>query len=200
MDELSPSQITLLLNQMAKGDDKALERLYRHYNKSLAAFVRHLVIADEVVDDIIHDTFVAVYKNPLGYDGSCRFFTWLCAIAKNKALDHQRKAMRRDRLKVEDWNDETEDIPNVSEDVLGHFEEKELQEIMLGCIDQLPNTQREAIYWVYYHDMRLEDVANLQNSPTNTIKTRLLHARHKLRECLINIYASEDIDKIFPNL
>jgi RNA polymerase sigma-70 factor (ECF subfamily) len=189
MDELSSPQLSRLLNRIADHDDKAIEQLYRHYHRPLYAFVRHLIRVEEAAEDIVHDTFLAVRKNPLGYDGSCKFFTWLCAIAKNKALDYQRKTQRRERLPLEEWNETlAETTADLSWDVLGHIEGVELNEVMLGCIDRLPLTQREAVYWVYYQDAKLEEVAILQDSPVNTIKTRLLQARLKLRDCLEQVY------------
>jgi RNA polymerase sigma-70 factor (ECF subfamily) len=196
MDELTSTQINSLLNQIAVGNDKAIETLYRHYHRPLFAFVRHLINVDEAADDIVHDTFLAVHKNPLGFNGSCKFFTWLCSIAKNKTLDHQRKTMRRLQLPVEEWNDELADTTaDTSWDVLGHFENIELGDIMQGCIDKLPSPQREATYWVYYQDLRLEEVAKYQDSPVNTIKTRLLHARLKLRDCLEKVYGLADRER-----
>lgn len=196
MDELISTQIDTLLNQIAAGNDKAIETLYRHYHRPLFAFVRHLINADEAADDIVHDTFMAVWKNPLNFNGRSKFFTWLCAIAKNKTLDHQRKIQRHQRLPIDEWDDDLADTAaDASWDVQGHFEDIELNEIMQGCIDALPLPQREATYWVYYQDLRLEEVARLQNSPANTIKTRLLHARSKLRDCLEKVFSLADTEK-----
>lgn len=186
MDDLPVTNVKSLLNQIVAGDDKAIETLYRHYQRPLFAYVRHLISVDEVADDIVHDTFLVVQQKPLSFDGSCKFFTWLCAIAKNKARDWQRKNIRRQKLVVEEL-DET--MVDESWDVLGCFESSELSEIMQGCIDNLSLVQREATYWVYYHDLRLDEVATLQGSPVNTIKTRLLHARQKVRDCLEKAYA-----------
>lgn len=184
MDDFSPAQIFSLLNQIAQGDDQALVTLYKHYQRPLFAFVRHLVLADEAAEDIVIDTFLAVRKTPLGFDGSCRFFTWLCSIAKHKHQDWLRKRNRQQRLDVEEWDEQLAETTALDWDVVSHFEDLELADLMRGCIDQLPQPQREALYWVYYQDAKLETVAQIQTSPVNTIKTRLLHARLKVRECL----------------
>jgi len=51
-------------------------------------------------------------------------------------------------------------------------------------METLPDEQREALHLVFYEDMSLGEIAQLQDCPENTVKTRLFHARRKMRECL----------------
>lgn len=191
MDDLSPVDLQAVLNQIAQGNDKGMTRLYRHYNAALFAYIRHLVTVDEAAEELVHDTFMVIYSKPLAYNGQCKFFTWLCSIAKNKAADWWRATGRQQQkeLKMEELNAILEDTDKLSWAVTEHYEKTELSKVMLGCLDKLPDSQRIAAYWTYYLDLRISEVALNVESPENTIKTRLLHARHRLRDCLDRAYS-----------
>jgi RNA polymerase sigma-70 factor, ECF subfamily len=192
MDEFSPTYTQAVLNQIAQGDDQAIMKLYRHYRPALFAYIRHLVTVDEAAEDILHDTFMVIYKKPLAYNGQCTFFTWLCSIAKNKVADWWRATQRQQKkdIKMEELDTNLADtIADLSWTVLECYEGDELNKVMQGCLDKLPAIQREAAYWTYYHDLPVKEVALIAECPENTIKTRLLHARNKIRDCLERVYA-----------
>ncbi len=195
MDDLSPDDLQIILNQIAQGNDKGMSRLYRHYNAALFAYIRHIVTVDEAAEELVHDTFMVIHNKPLAYNGQCKFFTWLCSIAKNKAADWWRAMGRQQKkdLKMEELNAILEETNNLSWTVTEHYEKAELSEVMLGCLDKLPESQRLAAYWTFYLDLRISEVALNVESPENTIKTRLLHARHRLRDCLERAYVGLDL-------
>jgi len=58
-------------------------------------------------------------------------------------------------------------------------------------MDRLPDDQRECLHLVFYEGYSLAEVAAVQSCPTNTVKTRLFHARHKLRNCLSSMLFRE---------
>jgi RNA polymerase sigma-70 factor (ECF subfamily) len=64
------------------------------------------------------------------------------------------------------------------------LEQEDLSEVLRACIDRLPSVQQEAMHFAYYAEEKLEIIAQLQSSPVNTIKTRLFHARIKIKECV----------------
>ncbi|HEY8159140.1 MAG TPA: RNA polymerase sigma factor [Methylobacter sp.] len=183
MVELPIPQLSTYLNEIAQGNPQAIGQIYRHYQIPLFAYVRHLVIDDSIAKDIVHETFLTVSQKHQRFDidGNAKFSTWLCGIAKNKVRTLQRSGRRFIDV-GEDFL--TEYSTDHSWDLSRNYEDHELSEIMQGCIDKLPEPQREATYWVYYKDMLQEDVAKQFATSLGTIKTRLLHARAKIRDCL----------------
>ena len=51
-------------------------------------------------------------------------------------------------------------------------------------MDKLSDDHRECVHLVFYEGMSLAEVASVQGCPENTVKTRLFHARQKLKNCL----------------
>jgi RNA polymerase sigma-70 factor (ECF subfamily) len=45
--------------------------------------------------------------------------------------------------------------------------------------------QRDVVWLCYFEDKSLSDIADIMQCPENTVKTRLFHARRKLREMVL---------------
>jgi RNA polymerase sigma-70 factor (ECF subfamily) len=58
-------------------------------------------------------------------------------------------------------------------------------------MQRLSEEHREAVHLVFYEGMALAEVATLQGCPENTVKTRLFHARLKLKNCLATLLQRE---------
>ena len=54
------------------------------------------------------------------------------------------------------------------------------------ALDALPAAQRAVMVLTYYHDMAYADIAEIVECPLNTVKTRMFHARHRLKDLLWN--------------
>lgn len=86
-----------LVRRSVAGNEAALAELYNRYADMLYAFISHLVY-DPRIDtaDIWHDAWLAAIRSLHTFDHKrCRFFTWLCSIARHKAMDSCRRAARR---------------------------------------------------------------------------------------------------------
>jgi len=183
MTDLPAKTITELLNQVRLGDDKAATRLYRHYHGFLYAFARHQIANDSDAEEIVHDVFLAVFKKPQGFGGNAKFSTWLCAIAKNKVVDLLRKQGRAPQAQPMD-DERLLELVDPNWDFVAQFEETEKDLALQHCRDALPIEQKEAIFLVFYEVLGVEAVAQRQGCPTGTVKSRLFHARKRLRDCL----------------
>ncbi|MGP1716196.1 MAG: RNA polymerase sigma factor [Methylophilus sp.] len=183
MNDLPREEIYQLLNLIAHGNDKAFKKIYFHYQPNLSKFIRYQVNDDSSVEEIMNDTFMVLCKKPHGYDGSCKFFTWLCAIASYKAKDWGRKQNRQPPTQEID-EAIINTIPDDSKSILEILEHQEIDEVLRECVKQLPPKQREAISLVFFNDEKLEAIALMQDCPIGTVKTRLMHARLKITECV----------------
>lgn len=175
MIDLPKEDLIKLLNRIAQSDDQAVKKIYLHYQRSLFAFIRHLVPDETAAEEILHDTFMVMCRKPESFDGSSKFSTWLCGIARHKASDWWRKRGRRPEEQEFD-DDLVQQIPDENGNILNMLEQEELNEVLRACIDRLPSVQQEAIYHACFAEEKLEAIARLQSSPVNTIKTRLFHA------------------------
>lgn len=83
-----------LIENILQKDEAALEKLYYKYSKRLNHFINSYVPSYDDGQDILQTTFISALDALSRYNGASRFFTWLCAIARNKIADHYRASRK----------------------------------------------------------------------------------------------------------
>lgn len=183
MSHLPESTLKHLLAEISQGDTQAFARVYQNYHDDVFRFVMHMRADRADADEIVNDVFFALGKNPLGFKGDSSFTSWLLSIAKHKVYDRMRKQGRRIRtesmedLEVCDWPDPAGDVPTQAIRV-------EDGDVLTHCREQLPDLQKEAIYWVYNKDASMQEIAEIQQCAIGTVKSRLHNARKFLARCI----------------
>src|SRR5580698_11347504 len=82
-----------LLMAISAGDRRALEELYLAYHRRLARFLTRFTPRYENVEEIINDTFLAVWRGAGDFRSASQVSTWIFGIAYRAAL----KSFRRQR-------------------------------------------------------------------------------------------------------
>ncbi len=183
-----------LLALIRSGDHRALDTLYRAWSPKVRLFARMQLapsgldaeaMADEVTVDVFHD----LWRYPERYDGRVTFSTWLLTLARNKAISLLRRALRHPEPIDTDGFDPPAD-PQYEPPA--QLAKQQRQHGVMDCLRRLRNPlQRESLMLWAMEDMPLAQIAQLQNSPENTVKTRLYHGRLNLRACLQRWLARE---------
>ncbi len=168
------------LARVADGDRAAFERLYRGYYPRLFGYVLRVCRRPELVEEVINDTLLAVWLSAGRFGGRSRVSTWIFGIAYRKTL---KRLARRDGREVA-LLDEGKLEP--AEPAVGsrRLERQELREILDQALADLSPEQRAVVELTYFHDLSYPEIATIVGCPVNTVKTRMFHARRKLRERL----------------
>lgn len=171
--------------------ERAIEALYLEFSLSVRHYARkNWFHDDEDLDEVVQDVFWDVWKQPERFRGESKFKTWLLSVARNKTIDRLRQRQRSVNANVElDENLEDQlaaDVPALS-DILHREQVREtLNDCMasLGARGKLSEVQREVLHLAYIEDQDLADIALIVGCPENTVKTRLHHARLRIKDCL----------------
>ena len=163
-----------LLARSAAGERRAFEMLYRAYYPRLARFLQRMTRSTQLIEEIINDTLLAVWRKAGTFDRSSKVSTWIFAIAYRRAC----KALQAFDEPVEAGVDEREGADADRPD--WQFERLRLAHAVDAALAQLPLAQRTAFQLTLYHDMSQAEIADIMACPVNTIKTRLFHARKRL--------------------
>jgi RNA polymerase sigma-70 factor (ECF subfamily) len=164
-----------MISQVAGGDRLVFEVLYRGYFSRLTRFLNGMTRSVQLIEEIVNDTMLVVWQKAHRFDGTCKVSTWIFAIAYRKAC----KAIR--------GLDEPVDVDlDLFQGDAGCEPEHELNLQQLrraigAALDDLPAAQRTVVQLTYHHDMGYADIAEIMDCPVNTIKTRMFHARRRLR-------------------
>lgn len=172
-----------LLGRIAQADEAAFRTLYKAFSRKIYAYSLRQLSDPSQAEEVVSDTLYEVWKNPGGFRGDSQFSTWLIGIARNKCLMALRSRTRPDN--DHDDVDELAEVLAADEgcgfDVLA---QKQRHEGVQHCMGKLGGDHRECIHLVFYEGMSIGEIAQVQGCPEGTIKTRLFHARQKLRNCL----------------
>jgi RNA polymerase sigma-70 factor (ECF subfamily) len=163
-----------LLLRISGGDRDAFRDLYLRYHRRLARFLTRITRGREDAEEIINDTLWIVWQRAGEFRGASRVSTWIMGIAYRRALKLIRRAATHERAMLLELS---ADDPT-ADDALEAMANRQLLEHGLSA---LPLEQRLVLEFTYYLDHSCEEIAEIMECPVNTVKTRMFHARRKLR-------------------
>lgn len=183
---LNPAQaqdieLCRLMQQVAAQDEAALATLYKRMNRMIFAFSLRRLNAADAAEEVVVETMYEVWKNAARFAGKSLVTTWILGIARHKAID---KLRSRGGEHWDPMGDEAEAVADENPSVFDLIASKQRAGQVALCMEALPDAQRECLHLVFYEDTPLAEIAALQDCPENTVKTRLFHARRKMKECL----------------
>ena len=168
----------LLVRRLAAGETRAFEELYRIYHPRLTRFLINILRRPHLVEEALDDTMMVVWRRPGSFTGASKVSTWIFAIAYRTAL----KALSRLDEPQEDLDAERRPSPDQDpEQALGG---RQVQKLLLNAMDKLSSDHRVVVDLTYYHEAGYREIAEIMNCPVGTVKTRMFHARQKLKDLL----------------
>jgi len=168
-----------LLRRVASKDRYAFDLLYRSYNRRLTRFLEQTTRTPQLIDEILDDTMLVVWRKAPTFNGESRVSTWIFAIAYRRAL----KALERERRWVQISVDADE--PGSANSPEFEFIQRESRLALQSLLAALSVGQRAVIELTYYHGYAYKEIAKIIGCPVNTVKTRMFHAQRKLKAILI---------------
>ena len=168
----------LLVRRVAAGETRAFEELYRIYHPRLTRFLINILRRPHLVEEALDDTMMVVWRRPASYTGASKVSTWIFAIAYRTAL----KALSRLVEPQDDPDADHRASPERDpEQALGDLQ---VQKLLLNAMDKLSSDHRVVVDLTYYHEAGYREIAEIMNCPVGTVKTRMFHARQKLKHLL----------------
>lgn len=167
-----------LVARLRRGDRAAVAEVYDAHQAALRAFARKLTGDAQVAEDLVHDVFVALPSAVKRFREDAALRTFLTSIAVNHARKHVRAAARR-RSAMERYAREPEwgggGTPEAD------AARRQLAAALSRALDKLPLDQRVAFVLCEVEQRTSREAAEVVDAPEETVRTRLFHARKKLR-------------------
>lgn len=85
----------LLWDRWKQGDMLAFEEIVKTHTARLLAVATRLTRDANESEDVVQETFLAVWRSPSGFDGRSLLSTWLHRVTVNAALARLRRRSRR---------------------------------------------------------------------------------------------------------
>jgi RNA polymerase sigma-70 factor, ECF subfamily len=175
----APQEEVVLLSRVAAGDVRAFDDLFHCYAPRLSRFLGRTTRVPHVIDEIVNDTMLIVWRKAGTFNGCSKVSTWILGIASRRRL----KALQR----IDDGRSAVDVAEIASPAEAGPEAERVRQEALRRCsaaIHALPPEQRQVVILTYFEGRSYAEIARIVGCPVNTVKTRMFHARRRLRSLL----------------
>jgi RNA polymerase sigma factor (sigma-70 family) len=161
------------------GDRVAFGQLAKRWQPKLYAHACRLMGDAELARDVVQDGWGDIAKGLARLDDAAVFPAWAYRIITRRAADSIRRR-QRDRRLTENYTAQPMQEDNGTAIIEAHADRTPLTKAMAS----LPPEQSAAIALFYLEDFSIAEIAAALNIPVGTVKTRLMHARRKLRDAL----------------
>jgi len=178
----------ILIKAHLKGDPVAFEVLFKKYRDQVARLVYSIAKDDSLVDDIVQEVFLLVYRHLAKFRQNAAFKTWVYRITVNEALRQLGRMRRWQPLPEGDF--EPSRLPSTMvvfengespERVLIDGEQKRL---VHQALDEMKPHHRMILVLYYLEDLSVQEIAEVLEIPEGSVKSRLFYARDSLRKVL----------------
>ena len=170
-----------LLDRIAQGDRQALRELYLAYYQPVLRFIHRITRQFDLAQEGVNDVMLVIWDNSDSFRHRSKVSTWIMGIAYRKALKLLAGSQRwSSRFKAGDfdvWSERSEAAVDVSDNA-------DLRNLLDEALRQLSPEHRAVIELTYFNGCSYQEIALIADCPVNTVKTRMFHARAKLRTLL----------------
>jgi RNA polymerase sigma-70 factor (ECF subfamily) len=169
----------VLLQRVAGGDRDAFAELYNRLQRPLFGYLMKLVRDREMVEDVLNETLMEVWRQAARFEGRSSVNTWVFSIAHHRAVSKLRK--KRETSLDEEQAAAIEDeapTPDMK------AESSDMSRLLARLMEQLSFEHREILHLAYYQEFSVQEIADALDLPANTVKTRMFYARQRLKVLL----------------
>jgi len=162
---------TELLGAVARANEGALRELYERYYPRLTRFLVRMTRDDDLIAEIINDTFFVVWQKAAGFRGDSSPSTWIIGICYRRALKALKQIPPFDPLPETELAAQENGGP-------------ETPLAVARAIARLTPKHRAIVILTYHFGYTYREIAEIVHCPENTVKTRMYHARKALQSLL----------------
>ncbi|HEY2348459.1 MAG TPA: sigma-70 family RNA polymerase sigma factor [Puia sp.] len=159
-------------------DEQAFSYLYDHYSGSLYSIILQIVKSQEVASDILQEVFISIWRKIESYDPiKGRLFTWMLNISRNASIDMLRSKNYQNTQKNQEINDNVYGMNQATQTSIDSIG-------LSQYLGKLRPEQRVLIELAYFKGYTHDEIAQIEDIPLGTVKTRIRSALLQLREYL----------------
>ena len=165
-----------LIYLLKKRDQVAFSYLYDNYSGALYSIILQIVQNTELASDVLQEVFINIWRKIESYDPSRgRLFTWMLNITRNASIDTLRSKSYQNSQKNQGLSENV----NINSQVT----QTNIDNIGLNRIlAKLKPEHRVLIELAYFKGYTHEEIAQIEDIPLGTVKTRIRNALLQLKE------------------
>ncbi|MFD2170515.1 RNA polymerase sigma factor [Tumebacillus lipolyticus] len=170
-----------LLSQIATGCEASLEALVYRYHKPIYEYLQRMLNDRSLAEDLCQECFIRVCKTVRTGRLPSRFRPWIYRIATNLCKDvWKSSAYRKEALSGADKMS----LHSAGDTVSSILERQWEREAVIRALGRLADDEREVIVLRFYHELKLDEIAEILEQPLGSIKTKLYKTFKKMAKIL----------------
>jgi RNA polymerase sigma-70 factor (ECF subfamily) len=169
-----------LVTLLKERNDQAYSYLYDHYSGALYNIILQVVSEQDLASDVLQEVFINIWRKIETYDPTRgRLFTWMLNVARNASIDMIRSKGYQNAMKNRELPDYFE-VNVAGQTTQINIDHIGLKKVLAG----LKEEHRTLIDLAYFKGYTHEEIAEIEEIPLGTVKTRIRSALIQLRTIL----------------
>lgn len=177
MIKVKEKELKEIFNQIKNHDNSAFEKLYNKYNTLVYGIAFSILKNKQDAEDVVQTVFAKIYDIDIDKLPTQKEASWLYTITKNEAITLLRK--RDNNLDIDSIYEI--EVPN------NEIEEVISKDSCNRLISKLNKKEEEIISLKILANLSFDEISNLLNEPTSTIKWRYYKSIKTLKILLGNL-------------
>lgn len=167
-----------LMTAVRTGEVRKLAVLFDRHNAAVFRYAMRMTGNRARSEDLVQEVFVRILKYRDTFRDDSPFVTWMYRIARNAYVDHTRKHKR------EVQSEQTPDLPVAP---IHELEQEQDLKLLRQAMERLPEAQRELLALARFQQMPYDQIAEILDVETGTVKTRVHRAIKQLRDIYFDL-------------
>ncbi|MEG0076888.1 MAG: sigma-70 family RNA polymerase sigma factor [Erysipelotrichaceae bacterium] len=169
------NHLTILLNKVKNGDEKAFEEIYTHTIKGQYFLALKTVKNEELAKEVIQEVYIKLYRYINKIENSQALIAYMNKMNFSISIDVLRKNNKDKEVSIDCVNtDELTQKDNSEND----------KELLYQALDTLDNESKEIIILKYIDGIKIKDIAAYKKTSTRTIERKLKKSLIQLRKII----------------
>ncbi|MBB6434315.1 ECF RNA polymerase sigma factor SigK [Streptomyces candidus] len=181
-DRSGRSDLTEVIQQVARGDKQAFSTLYGTLAPLVFGITTRIVRNRAQSEEVTQEVMIGLWRQAARYRPEAgSVITWAATIAHRRAVDRVRSAQASaDRERAQAARERSPGYDEVAEQVQTRWESEQVRR----CLRGLTELQRQAVTLAYYQGLTYREVVESLRTPLPTVKTRMRDGLIRLRGCM----------------
>ncbi|MEJ6123787.1 RNA polymerase sigma factor RpoE [Vibrio sp. 2-Bac 85] len=173
-----------LIQRIQNGEQQAFALLVRKYQTRVSNILTRYVRSSGDIPDVSQEVFIKVYKSLPNFRGDSAFYTWLFRITVNTAKNYLTSQSRRppasdiDAEEADSYDGSGALKDDANPEAILHSQE--VKQVILKVIGDLPDELKSAITLRELEGMSYDEIAQIENCPIGTVRSRIFRAREAI--------------------
>jgi RNA polymerase sigma factor (sigma-70 family) len=167
-----------LIDAVLRNERWAQKSLYEDYYGSLMPLCMRYADSDKDAEDILHESFIKIFKNIDKYDPGTSLKNWMVRIVINTAIDNYRKREKKKIVELENVYNLKVKEPNALQTMTA--------EEIIASMQQLTQIYRTVFNMFVVEGYSHKEISESLNISESTSRSNLVKARKKLKEILLS--------------